>query len=234
MNNKKQITIFASKKIKMLKDNPKIIFYWFYKLFNLFRKNVLNNGERYDPNILGNFNINDFHQEARYNFAQKFISKNDSVIDIACGTGYGTALLADNCLSVIGVDISEEAIRYANKHYKKKSNINFIQSGLFDFNGLADIVISFETIEHINDSIEATVKKLLSLAKNKIICSVPYKEAIGNNKYHSHFNISELDFDFLKNNYKLKFLYQTSDGKIWEENKGDISTLIIIIAKNFL
>lgn len=41
----------------MLKNNPKIVLLWSYKIINLFKKNVLNNGERYDPNIMKKFNI---------------------------------------------------------------------------------------------------------------------------------------------------------------------------------
>lgn len=226
---KKSIII---EKLNIFKNNPRSILYWGYKGSNFFKENVLNNGERYDPNVLKKFNINDFHQEARYYLAKRFISENDSVLDIACGTGYGTLMLADNGLSITGVDISKKSIKYANKHYKTVSNINFVQSDIFSFNGFADVVVSFETIEHINSSIENVVIKLLSLAGKRIICSVPYKEPVGGNKYHIHFNISELDFDFLKKDQKVKFLYQTRDGKIGEENKDDVLALIVIIDKN--
>ena len=46
--NKKEIV----SKIGMLKKNPKILLYWGYKIVNLLKRNTLNNGERYDPNIL--------------------------------------------------------------------------------------------------------------------------------------------------------------------------------------
>jgi SAM-dependent methyltransferase len=225
---KKNIII---EKIKMLENNPKTILYWVYKFSNFFRKNVLNNGERYDPNILGKFNINDFHQEARYHLAKSFISQGDTVLDIACGTGYGALILADSALSVTGVDVSKESIRYANKHYKKNPKVNFVQSDIFNFKEGADVVISFETVEHINDTIEIVIKKLLSLARKKVVCSVPYKEPAGNNKYHVHFDISESTFDFLKKDYKVKFLYQSKDGKTWEEVKDDILTLVIVVDK---
>jgi 2-polyprenyl-3-methyl-5-hydroxy-6-metoxy-1,4-benzoquinol methylase len=220
-----------AEKMSMLRHNPRIMFYWGYKFLNFFRKNALNNGERYDPNILGMFAINDFHQEARYYLAQSYVSKADRVIDIACGTGYGTAILADSGLSAVGVDISKKSIRYANEHYKKNSKISFIQSDMFGFDGSAEVVVSFETIEHIEAPIEKTVEKLLSLSRNKIICSVPYKEPAGSNRYHVHSNIGESDFDFMKKDHEVVFLYQSEDGKIWPENNGNILTLIIIINK---
>jgi len=226
--------VVLAEKLNMIKNNHKIIFFWIYKISNLFKKNILNNGERYDPNVLAKFNINDFHQEARYYLAETFISDSDSVLDIACGTGYGTLLLSNHGRSITGVDISRKAIDYANNHYRTNPKINFVQSDIFEFNESADIVISFETIEHVNGPIESVVKKLLSLTGKKLICSVPYKEPVGNNKYHFHFNISELDFDFLNKECGVTFLYQSGDGKIWKEDRGDIATLIVIVDKNVL
>ena len=218
----------------MLKNNPKILLYWGYKIINLFKQNTLNDGERYDPNIMNTFNINDLDQIERYNFSKNLIIKNENVLDIACGTGYGTLLLSEKCSQITGVDISKKSIEYANKHYKKSEKINFIQSDIFKFNGYADFVISFETIEHINEEIEKTVFKLLSLTKRKLICSVPYMELDGHNKHHVHFNINENTFDFLGNEYQKEILYQSSDGKIYKEKKDNTLSLIIIINKKII
>lgn len=225
--NKKEIV----SKIGMLKKNPKILLYWGYKIVNLLKRNTLNNGERYDPNILRKFNINDPHQEGRYRLAASFISKNDIVLDIACGTGYGTLMLAEKSLSVKGVDISETAIKYAKKHYKNKPNIDFIQSDLFGFNELADVVVSFETIEHIHKNIEDILLKLMSLTKKRLICSVPHMEVVGGNRHHFHFNINEKNFDFLKSSYQVKFLYQSTAGEVLSHWSSSTSILIVIIDK---
>lgn len=61
----------------------------------------------------------------RYHFASRLV-RNKEVLDIACGTGYGSDYLIKNgAESVIGVDISEEAIDYANNNYKNE-NLTFI------------------------------------------------------------------------------------------------------------
>ena len=143
--------------------------YWGYKLLNFFKRNTLNNGERYDPNILGLFNINDPDQEMRYVMVSTLLSASESVLDIACGTGYGTKILSDKCLSIVGVDVSQDAIKYANRHYRSNSNIDFIKADIFGYNKKADIVVSFETVEHVTGNIHDTIYKLVSLAKNKII-----------------------------------------------------------------
>ena len=225
--NKKKIGF----KIELLKSNPRILLYWGYKIINLFKMTPLNNGERYDPNILRKFNINDPHQEGRYKLAANLISRNDIVLDIACGTGYGTLMLAENSLNIKGVDISERAIKYAKKHYKNRSNIDFIQSDLFNFNESADIVVSFGTIEHIPGDIEDTLIKLMSLARKRLICSVPYMEIAGANKHHAHFNINETNFNFLKDFCQVKFLYQSITGEISDCSNEHTKTLIVIIDK---
>jgi 2-polyprenyl-3-methyl-5-hydroxy-6-metoxy-1,4-benzoquinol methylase len=77
------------------------------------------------------------------------------ILDCACGTGYGADFLQRELqCRVIGVDIEEEAIRYAQKRYAAPSvafqqgsatNLDFIPSGSLN------AVVSIETIEHIPD-----------------------------------------------------------------------------------
>ncbi len=94
---------------------------------------------------------NEIKHFARYKFAQGFIQKSDTVLDCACGAGYGSKLLKERAGKVVGVDISEEAIIFAKHHYKDK-NIEFHQKGIedlaFDDNSF-DVGISIETIEHV-------------------------------------------------------------------------------------
>lgn len=220
-----------SEKMFMLKHNPKVLFYWGYKISNLFKENVLNQGERYDPNIFKKFNINDAHQEGRYLLAQKFISPDETVLDIACGTGYGTLMLAEKCLYITGFDISQVAIQYARKHYKLRPNINFIQSDIFSITDHADVIVSFETIEHIKGDIKNIIFKLLSLADKKLICSVPYQEQAGVNSHHFHSNISESGFISFESTYQVQFFYQSKNGRL-SNSKHNIETYSLIVVIN--
>jgi len=51
-----------------------------------------------------------------YNFARKFVLDKE-VLDIGCGTGYGTFFLSNIAKSVIGVDISIDAINRAKENF---------------------------------------------------------------------------------------------------------------------
>ena len=105
-------------------------------------------GERVIP---GQGDVDVFNEHrARYLFARRF-SGNKKVLDAACGTGYGSALLGENAREVIGVDIASEAVEYARGHYAS-AHVHFGQadgltlpfaSGQFDF------VVAFEIIEHL-------------------------------------------------------------------------------------
>ncbi|HLK61146.1 MAG TPA: class I SAM-dependent methyltransferase [Chthonomonadaceae bacterium] len=84
----------------------------------------------------------------RYRFAAQHVA-GKRVLDIACGEGYGVAALARaGAKSVVGVDISEEACEHARRKYGIEA-----RQGSADAiplpQGSVDVIVSFETIEHV-------------------------------------------------------------------------------------
>jgi SAM-dependent methyltransferase len=78
---------------------------------------------------------------ARYRFAREHVR--GRVLDVACGTGYGTRLLG-----AVGVDRSMEALRYARRY---PAPYVAADGGRLPFGRRFDAVVSFETIEHLSD-----------------------------------------------------------------------------------
>ena len=193
---------------------------------------VLNNGERFDP-FLTKFHYQDVSHVPRYEFASKLISTDESVTDIACGTGWGTEILARTAASASGVDISETAIGYAIRK-RKGNNLQFVVSDFFDYDTVADVVVSFETIEHIRDArFEDILGKLVSLARRRVIGSVPYREEMGANPHHVIFNVEESYLSPLESVGHLKLYYQDTSGKIRnEKNVDNIQNLLFTLEKN--
>lgn len=119
------------------------------------------------------------HRE-RYRYAQKFC-RDKKVLDAACGCGYGAYILSQSAKSVLGVDYSKEAVEFAQKFWSKK-NIQYQQ---FDLNqdltllGKFDIIVSLETIEHLDVPILETCEKFYQLLSSGglFILSHPEKEA---------------------------------------------------------
>ena len=79
-------------------------------------------GERYVPSLDGQIKYEHLH---RYALCLEFTT-GKSVLDIASGEGYGSALLAKVAESVVGVDISAEAVEYAQQQYSSYENLKFI------------------------------------------------------------------------------------------------------------
>ncbi len=89
---------------------------------------------------------------SRYEFASRHTA-GKRVVDVACGTGYGSSLLRRHgAASVTGIDISAEAVAHAAGHYAAEG-ITFLSGDVSMLRtvGPADCIVSFETIEHLDD-----------------------------------------------------------------------------------
>lgn len=109
--------------------------------------------ERFEINELSVNTVTYSEHLVRYLFAASYV-KNKVVLDIASGTGYGSQILAKSgAKSVIGVDLEEEAVKKASSLNKYK-NVEYINSDACNLrlaNKTFDLIVSFETIEHIKD-----------------------------------------------------------------------------------
>lgn len=123
------------------------------EILNLEQNDVQFTGERIVVNRLVKENYSDILEEhmKRYELSCKYV-KDKIVLDAACGAGYGSKMLINaGAALVCGVDISEESLISAKRDYGSP-NLEFIQG---DVNRLPftdasfDIVVSYETIEHI-------------------------------------------------------------------------------------
>lgn len=89
----------------------------------------------------------------RYLFATKYLKDDMTVLDAACGIGYGTFIMA-NCresIFVKGIDLSREAVRFANRFYRMNNNEFEVADCILFNKGKYDLVTSFETIEHVDN-----------------------------------------------------------------------------------
>jgi SAM-dependent methyltransferase len=106
-------------------------------------------GERFTPECVREIWYEHWH---RYAFALD-LAKGRRVLDAACGEGYGSHLLASVATSVHGVDISAQAIGHARARYGDARNIEFCigDAAALDFPDRSfDVVVSFETLEHLD------------------------------------------------------------------------------------
>lgn len=142
--------------------------------------------------------------------AAKPIVRNRVVLDIASGSGYGAQILAETAKFVYGVDVNEVAINYSRKNYGS-DNIEYLvgdgESIPLEDNSV-DVVITFETIEHIKN-----YKKFLNEVERVLkpdglaIVSTPndIEFAEGN-----HFHLHEFEYDELVSLLRQHFKYVES------------------------
>lgn len=137
----------------------------------------------------------------RYAFASEFVY-NKIVADIASGEGYGSNILSLKAQMVYGVDISKEAIIHAKKKYKNRK-LKFIV-GSVDKNPLKsssiDVIVSFETLEHVinQENMLLDIKRALK-KEGILIMSTPEKSNYQDKQVEkNHFHIKELYFNDFK------------------------------------
>lgn len=162
-------------------------------------------GERFIPTEEGRIRLEHYH---RYAVVQEIVSGKD-VLDVACGEGYGSFYMANAARSIVGVDISQEAVQHASSTYQK-SNLTFRQGSAIylDFADASfDVVVSFETIEHLLEQAQmlAEIRRVLR-QDGVLVISSPnrpvYSEESGE---HNEFHVKELDFNEFDELLKVQF-----------------------------
>jgi SAM-dependent methyltransferase len=83
------------------------------------------------------------------------------VVDLACGEGYGSAVLARTAASVVGVDANQDAFEHARLRYAGP-NLRFERNMLELWDGDVDCVVFLQTIEHVTDP-DAVMERLRAL-----------------------------------------------------------------------
>lgn len=128
---------------------------------------------------------------ARYKFALDY-SGGRKVLDAACGAGYGSYILASNAKQVIGIDISDETIDFANGNFSR-NNTEYITSSVLDMpfdDDSFELSIAFEIFEHIDKPVLFLNElKRVTKKKGKIILSTPnesFTKSTVDNPFHTH------------------------------------------------
>ena len=126
----------------------------------------------------------------RYAFAAQRLREANSILDLACGVGYGSRFLKDSLPAalVTGIDCSAEAIEYASERYSLAGLAFGVGDALSFDDGPFDAVVSLETIEHLPDP-ERFVRNVTTKVlrpRGIFIASVPVTPSMDANPHHLH------------------------------------------------
>ena len=155
-------------------------------------------GERFVPGTRGEIWIEHWH---RYHFASRWVA-GKRVLDVACGEGYGSALLARHAAHVTGVDLSADAIAHAMRAYATVANVAFVAAPCTALpipDASIDVAVSFETLEHIaaQEAFLDEIARVL-VPGGVLILSCPNKlEYTDRREFRNPFHVKELYRDEL-------------------------------------
>ena len=177
----------------------------------------------------------------RYEFAARFAK--GRVLDIACGVGYGASILIETLYGrhiekIIGVDSDEESIRYAREHYNGHQveyfTMDALAKNLDKQLGLFDTIISFETIEHLEEDV-LFIEHLNKLLKpgGTLIISTPFGRGRAlpcTNPFHMH-QYKEEEFLEMLSDFEQVEMYHQINGTIELPLKNKKYYLMIAVCR---
>lgn len=153
-------------------------------------------GERIVPKLLKPTNGMLLEHLARYYFATPYL--HGRVLDIACGTGYGCHMAAKErkreVTEIVGVDQDPDTLRYAEREYNHPK-VTYVLGDALDPElpgrlGRFDTILSFETIEHVEDDLRF-MDQLYAMLKpgGTLVLSSPFGRGRGqptSEPFHYH------------------------------------------------
>lgn len=127
------------------------------------------------------------------------IVRNQNVVDLCCGTGYGTRLMAEAANRVTGYDYSETAINYANRFDQPK--LRFFTADVEQLDKIeASVITCMQGLEHLNDP-----KGLIQKNLDKTWVFALPNDTDLNNEHHHHKITMAVIQDWFKGNAMVDY-----------------------------
>lgn len=145
--------------------------------------------ERFEPDAHGGGRLMEAEHRGRYWWAAQLAAGRD-VLDAACGTGYGAAILADaGAASVSGIDLDPDAVAEARRACGERAEIVVGDVRTLPFDDASfDLVVCWETIEHVaeGDRVVAEFRRVLR-PDGLLLISSPNPDVYpAGNEHHVH------------------------------------------------
>lgn len=202
---------------------------------NQLEEKIYNSGERLVPYVSHDDDELVKHRSS-YSFFYDVINtdqkssncRNISIVDIGFGSGWGAAMLSGiNNAHVIGVDVEQDCLIYAEQNYGRK-NVEYIIRDAVDFvdnMDICDYVVSRGVLEHVPGGLSLIEKFKY---KQRVIVDVPYNEKEGND-FHILLGITENDFKSMKN---CEIFYEDINGAIYKDYcPKNVNMIMVVVSR---
>ncbi|HKB43491.1 MAG TPA: class I SAM-dependent methyltransferase [Chitinophagaceae bacterium] len=133
------------------------------------------------------FAMEDFlYHLTRYKYIARLIRKNWNLLEVGCGTGYGSNFLADYCATINACELDKQVLDAAKTRFKK-ANLTYSYEPA---NNSYDCVVCLEVIEHMSKGEgDELLKFIYGKMKNKGVSFISTPRKIDNpsenrKKYH--------------------------------------------------
>ena len=153
-----------------------------------------------------------FDHVSRYWWAKDLV-QGKSVLDCACGKGYGSYILSHGAKKVTGIDLNDRSLEVARRTFGNKENVNYKSCNVLELDSLQekfDVIIAFEIIEHIPPETTSTFLEEFKKVLNPggiVILSTPNHDVVLKSR--------SLVPDFHINNFRASELKKSLDTRIW-------------------
>lgn len=194
-------------------------------------------GERFTPEVRGSIWYEHWHRYA----VMATIVAGRSVLDAACGEGYGSYLLAASAAHVIGVDIAASAVAHARERYARP-NLAFVAGSVAQLplaTASMDVITSFETIEHLREqqAMLAEFRRVLAPG-GVLVISSPNRPVYNEDEaVENEFHVCELDRAELQTLLDPGFPHQAwyaqrviAHSALWAQGDGAAGTQFVNLA----
>ena len=122
-----------------------------------------------------------YQHVTRYSWAGRFVDRM-RVADAACGAGYGSEMLLreGRAAQVEGFDLSTDAVENARQQYAATEQLRFEVGDVTRLpvtDGVYDVCVSFETIEHVPNDVGVIAEAARILKPTgRFLCSTPNRD----------------------------------------------------------
>ena len=169
-------------------------------------------GERYVPSVGDQIQHEHYH---RYLFAAGLCVGKD-VLDVACGEGYGTALIGTVARRAYGIDNDPKTIEHARRSYGSET-VTYAVGDVLAIpveDESIDVVVCFETLEHVDDHDRLLAECARVLRPGGLlVLSTPDRDVYSAEGAHNEFHVREVDSDEFRALLRRHFAHSAFGGQ---------------------